>query len=218
MPAWIGPTATGRRRGRATGTVQRSRSGWSTSGRIGSWPAKRTPWRSCASRSSQSAAGARSTMLGDAPPSTATVSQRVAAARSPSTARTTLPASVLACRPAKRAPAASASATRVAVRSRGRTSREPPHQRVHDRRAGERERSRGERRAARRPRRHGEHDDGRAGRRGAPRARAAASPATRLDQGVASPRKPSASSDQRDRATTPVSPAWKPPSDDHQLG
>ena len=39
------------------GTVQRPSSGsWSTSGRSGSWPEKRMPCRSCASRSSQSAA------------------------------------------------------------------------------------------------------------------------------------------------------------------
>ena len=53
--------------------VQRSSAGsWSTSGRSGSWPSKRIPWRSCASRSSQPAAGARSTIEGTTPSSAAT--------------------------------------------------------------------------------------------------------------------------------------------------
>ncbi len=54
------------RRGPAPSSA-RGRRSWSTSGRSGSWPAKPMPWRSCASRSSQPAAGARSTIARHAP-------------------------------------------------------------------------------------------------------------------------------------------------------
>ena len=57
-PAWIGPTATWWASVPAHRRLQRSGSaGCATSARSGSWPAKRRPWRSCASRSSQPAAG-----------------------------------------------------------------------------------------------------------------------------------------------------------------
>ena len=63
-PAWIGPTATWNASSTHRHGQRSSRRSWSTSGRIGSCPAKTTRCRSCASRSSQPAAGTRSTIDG----------------------------------------------------------------------------------------------------------------------------------------------------------
>ncbi len=110
-PAWTGPTATWWTSGPVTGTVHAAgSSGWSTSGRKGSCPAKRAPYRSCASRSSQSAAGATSTTDSKpsavAQPSTSVSCEPRSATRSEDGS-----SSPRAHSPAKRRPARSCRAT-----------------------------------------------------------------------------------------------------------